>query len=255
MENTAHLTHSGWTEEETNRLWQEIEAASRDGTPLRTVFERTGQALGRKPNSVRNYYYIQLRAQGDGRLRRATPFETFTPEEVHELLRSVLSARGQGQSVRACVSALAGGDRTKMLRYQNKYRAILRKKPGLIAQVCEELQSQGLPCPPAPVTVTVRPLPAAEGASADPDVQTVLKALSSLARRAARTDVLAENDRLKVQRDLLLMQVEDLQLAARDMVARCKDFLGAAPEERPERLPGFCQELAAQTARLESVSG
>ena len=136
MENTAHLTHSGWTEEETNRLWQEIEAASRDGTPLRTVFERTGQALGRKPNSVRNYYYIQLRAQGDGRLRRATPFETFTPEEVHELLRSVLSARGQGQSVRACVSALAGGDRTKMLRYQNKYRAILRKKPGLIAQVC-----------------------------------------------------------------------------------------------------------------------
>ena len=91
-------------------------------------------------------------------LRRAQPFETFTDGEIHDLLRSILSAQARGQSVRSCVTALAGGDRTKMLRYQNKYRSILRKKPGLIARVCEEMQAEGLPCPPPPVTVTVRPL-------------------------------------------------------------------------------------------------
>jgi len=260
MENTAHLSHSGWTEEETRRLWQEIEDASRTGVPLRDVFDRMGQALGRKPNSVRNYYYMQLRPQGDGRFRRASPFETFTQEEIHALLRAVLSARAQGQSVRSCVSSLAGGDRTLMLRYQNKYRSILRKKPDLITRVCEEMQAEGLPCPP-PVTVTVRPLAPEKEAhaalpAADPDVQAILRSLSSLASRAAaRPDTALESDRLKVQRDLLLMQVEDLQLAARDMVARCKDFLGTAPEDRPSRLGEFCEGLALQTARLESVAG
>ena len=112
METALHLSHNGWTEEETQRLWQEIEAASQTGAPLRGVFERMGQALGRKPNSVRNYYYMRLRAQGDEALRRAQPFETFTDEEIHDLLRSILSARAQGQSVRSCVTALAGGDRT-----------------------------------------------------------------------------------------------------------------------------------------------
>lgn len=254
MENTAHVNHSGWTEEETKQLWREIEAASQTGAPLRGVFERMGQALGRKPNSVRNYYYMQLRSQGDARLRRASPFETFTQEEIHDLLRAVLSARAQGQSVRSCVTALAEGDRARMLRYQNKYRSILRKKPDLIAQVCRELKEEGVDCP-SPVSVTVRPISSPAEEPADPDVQAILRGVSALARRAAGQEAVAENDRLKVQRDLLLMQVEDLQLAAREMVGQCKDFLGAAPEERVRRLPFFCEGLALQTAKLESISG
>ncbi|MCR4885301.1 MAG: hypothetical protein K5919_00070 [Clostridiales bacterium] len=257
METALHLSHNGWTEEETQRLWQEIEAASQTGAPLRGVFERMGQALGRKPNSVRNYYYMRLRAQGDEALRRAQPFETFTDGEIHDLLRSILSARARGQSVRSCVTALAGGDRTKMLRYQNKYRSILRKKPGLIARVCEEMQAEGLPCPPPPVTVTVRPLSPEKDAplpAVDPDVSQILRSLSSLAERAMK-EADPESDRLKVQRDLLLMQMEDLQLAARAMVDRCKDFLGRGAQEQAQALPQFCQDLAERAARLESLSG
>ena len=116
MEQTMPLMRNGWSPEETELLWQEIRAAAESGAPLRGVFERMGQALGRKPNSVRNYYYMQLRGQGDASIRRAAPFETFTDEQVHALLRSVLQAKGEGQSVRACVTAMAGGDRAMMLR-------------------------------------------------------------------------------------------------------------------------------------------
>ena len=101
---------SGWREDEIDQLWREIQRANASGQPLRSVFEEMGGRLGRKPNSVRNYYYMQLRGQEGDTLRRAQPFETFTEAEVRSLLKSVLRARAQGQSVRACVMALSQGD-------------------------------------------------------------------------------------------------------------------------------------------------
>ena len=112
---------SGWREDEIDQLWREIQRANASGQPLRSVFEEMGGRLGRKPNSVRNYYYMQLRGQEGDTLRRAQPFEAFTEAEVRSLLKSVLRARAQGQSVRACVMALSQGDHARMLRYQNKY--------------------------------------------------------------------------------------------------------------------------------------
>ena len=72
-------------------LWQEIRQAAESGAPLRGVFERMGQTLGRKPNSVRNYYYMQLRDQAGKEYRRAAPFETFSDEDIHQLLTKELS--------------------------------------------------------------------------------------------------------------------------------------------------------------------
>ena len=253
MTETMHPTRAGWQPEETDMLWKEIQSAAESGAPLRGVFERMGQALGRKPNSVRNYYYMQLRDQAGDALRRAAPFETFTDDEVHDLLRQVLMARGRGQSVRACVMDLSHGDKALMLRYQNKYRSIMRKKPDLIHTVCQELEQEGLPFPPFGAELARpaadQPLPAG-----DPDVQTILTALQSLARRAGQPSA-PESDRLKVQRDLLLMQMEDLQLAVRALIAECKDFLGEDPAERPYHLAAFCDALTGRIAQLESVSG
>lgn len=257
MEQTAHVGRTGWSQEETDLLWKEIRAAADAGTPLRGVFDRMGEALGRKPNSVRNYYYMQLRDQGLDTCKRAAPFETFSEDEIHDLLRQVLIARGKGQSVRACVMELSGGDKSRMLRYQNKYRAILRKKPDLIDRVCRELQDEGLPCPPVTVIPDTIPVPAPDApipGTADPDVQAILRAVSSLARRVGKNDA-PESDRLKVQRDLLLMQVEDLQLASKAVIQDCKEFLGTEPENRPQCLPAFCDALSGHVSRLEAVSG
>lgn len=89
-------------------------------------------------------------------------------------------------------------------------------------------------------------------AESDPDVQAIMRGLDSLTRRAREGGA---GDRLKVQRDLLMMQLEDVQLAAREMLAVCKDFLGNPAEERPQKLSAFCRELSQRIARLESVSG
>lgn len=258
MEQTMHLARSGWRQEETDLLWKEIRSAAETGAPLRGVFEKTGQALGRKPNSVRNYYYMQLRDQAGDELKRAAPFETFSEEEVHELLRRVLSARGQGQSVRACVMDLSHGDRALMLRYQNKYRSILRKKPELIEAVCQELAQEGIPCPALQARHqhegSPSPVFAAMEISPDADVQQALQALQSLAYRAQNAGE-ASRDRLKVKIDLLLMQLEDLQLSARAMILICKEFLGSSEEDKMACLPLFCQSLAECTAQLENHAG
>lgn len=247
MTETMRPSRTGWRQEEEDLLWKEIRAAADSGAPLRQVFERMGQALGRKPNSVRNYYYMQLRDRAGDEFKRAQPFETFTEDEVHDLLRQVLMARGKGKSVRACVMDLSHGDRALMLRYQNKYRSILRKKPDLIAGVRRELEEEGLPCPAALPIAAALP-------QQDPDVQGILHHLAALLNRAEE-NAAPVGDRLKVQRDLLSMQLEDLQLSARALIKTCKEFLGEAPEGRAQGLDAFCEALSGHIAHLESLSG
>ena len=218
---------AGWQEAETARLFTAVKEANAAGAPLRSVFEALAGDLGRKPNSIRNYYYACLRQQ-PGAAQRTPAFQPFTPEETHELLRQVLMARGKGISVRACVMSLSGGSHSRMLRYQNKYRTILKTRPELIAQVCEELKQEGLPCPDA----SPRPLlrgdhadsafcdpedAAAARLMAQPCVHHMLEGLKELLRRAARaesietpsaaltakcTDLQRTLDRQQVQYDL-----------------------------------------------------
>ena len=136
----------GWQEQETSRLFSAVQEARGSGAPLRQVFEDLSVDLGRKPNSIRNYYYACLRNQ-EQNTPRVQAFIPFTEAETHDLLRQVLTGCGQGMSVRACVMRMADGDHSRMLRYQNKYRAILKHHPEMIAQVRQELLAEGVAAP------------------------------------------------------------------------------------------------------------
>ncbi|MEA5013903.1 MAG: hypothetical protein VB099_05035 [Candidatus Limiplasma sp.] len=138
--------HSGWQEEEIKLLFEAVQEASQSGRALRDVFAEVAESLRRKPNSIRNFYYARMRELPEVQQRKA-PFRTFTQEELHSLLRNVLIARGKGESVRACVTRLAEGDRARMLRYQNKYRSILKNRPELLESIAQELRAEGKPCP------------------------------------------------------------------------------------------------------------
>lgn len=213
-------TRSGWRKEETERLWQEIRKATEEGEPLRGVFERMGGELHRKPNSIRNYYYMQLRTQAEEDLRRAAPFETFSQSEIRDLVRQVLSAKGRGESVRACVMRLSGGDKSKMLRLQNKYRSTVQKRPDLVCEIAQELCQEGIPCI-NPVQMLPSPSLSTVAAPEDPDVQNLLSAVEALLHRARQSD--PKGDRIRVQRDMCLMQLEDLQRAANELLLTCKE--------------------------------
>ena len=134
---------TGWKKEEDTLLFAEIEKSVGRGTPLKSVFEAVAEQTGRKPNSVRNYYYARIKEKDlSTTALHAGAFVPFTEEEIYSLLRTVLSAQANGISVRCCTMSMGGGDNRAMLRYQNKYRALLKNRPALVRQVAEELKKE-----------------------------------------------------------------------------------------------------------------
>lgn len=272
MEQALHRSsRTGWRDEESDTLFSAVREASRQGTPLRSVFEQVASSLGRKPNSIRNYYYAQLRQRPETGLNRAAPFQTFTEEEVRELLRTVLIARGQGISVRACVMRMAGGDRGLMLRYQNKYRSILKNRPHLLSEVAEELRQEGIAVPENPDSSRQQDVPLRTAsqlnraqqlaqALGDPAVQQMLEGLNTLLQRALAfrgRDKTVELDRLQITYDLARMRWEDeqnrLHEAVNDMLNICREFLGLTMDRRQEGLDDFSGLLAIKISDLENL--
>jgi hypothetical protein len=143
--------HAGWQEWEDALLWDEVARVRRAGRPLKSVFEAVSAATGRKANSIRNYYYNKVRERREnGDLDRedmpeVTAFIPFQEHEVRDVLRRVLAAQAGGQSVRACTLEMGKGDNKAMLRYQNKYRSVIRNNPELVQSVMDELRAEGIP--------------------------------------------------------------------------------------------------------------
>jgi|GEM_PF-1304523 len=141
--------HRGWTQEERELMWREIREADEVGETLKKAFDIISEKTGRKPNSIRNRYYQSLRdpnTSEKARHTRAKPFEPFSKEETDTLLRTILTEKAKGVSVRACVLGMGGGDRRSALRYQNKYRSILKNHPEKIAQMAGKLCTEGIDC-------------------------------------------------------------------------------------------------------------
>lgn len=140
-------SHAGWSEEEDALLFAEAEKARNQCAPLKAVFESIARQTGRQPNSIRNYYYARVKQGGpDGSCIPHSPaFVPFTQQEAEELLTTVLSAQAQGISVRTCTLNMGNGDNRAMLRYQNKYRSLIRNNPELVKQVMAKMQQAGMP--------------------------------------------------------------------------------------------------------------
>ena len=228
MTQTPIHPKGGWQQEEIDLLFSAVNDAAESGKPLRDVFAEVGEQLSRRPNSIRNFYYARVKETPELSSRK-TPFRSFSEDELRELLRNVLIGRGQGESVRACVTRLADGDRAGMLRYQNKYRSVLKNKPELLMEIAEELRSEGLPCPENAAAcrhyertaLSGEPLEPLRPHLNDPCVRAMVENLAELLRRKAASpdgpmipyekyaEAQRTADRLKVEVDLLKMALED----------------------------------------------
>lgn len=265
--------HGGWQKHEIDALVSSIDAAAKSGESLRSVFDRMGQELGRRPNSIRNFYYAQVRAQSDPGAGRALPFETFSSGEVEQLVRSVLTARAQGMSVRACVRQLADGDRTKMLRYQNKYRSTIRTRPDLVKRIMDELSRDGVPF--------VSPYAAQEDGhtlyaalqerandAGDPQLTQLFESLGYLMDRALGrkqeqtpaqdSDAQRKADRLSVRCDMLRIALDDEQTRmsrlkgeTENMVSLIKEYIALPQEARLAGCEDFCRMAAGRLSAVE----
>lgn len=230
---------SGWSEAENQLLWETAEGAQQQGLPLKVVFERIAEQTGRRPNSIRNYYYAQVREHG-GEDQHPARFVPFTQQEVDWLMEQVLIARAAGQSVRACLQKLSGGDHSLMLRYQNKYRAVLKSRPEYVRELVEKLNEQGVDCEAPTVNHRARA-----------DVGQSCARLEEEGRRSGDTELARACDTLADYLRGLRMPAADLALieAAQELIAPIKDFIALPDKEA--HLSEFCAEITDRIGAVE----
>jgi len=262
--------HGGWQKNEIDTLRLRIDEAAKSGESLRSVFDQLALELGRKPNSIRNFYYAQVRAQSEETMGRALPFETFSPDEVENLIESVLTARAQGMSVRACVRKLASGDRTLMLRYQNKYRSTVRTRPELVHKVMDRLASEGIPfvspyaCAQTMQEEALPRLQRQARACGDEQIEQLFSSLDHLLtlafapKETQESDVQRRADRLSAQCDMLRIALDDelsrsaaLKSETEGMVTLIKEYIALPCAERSAHTEAFCQQAAQRLSAVE----
>ena len=137
---------NGYSVQEARELIEFVSEGKRRGEPLSRLFEAYGRRCGRAGGSVRNYYYQFLKCEDArakeilrGKRLHAEKIREFTEEEREEMLRKILSERSKGYSVRRSIANICAGNEKLMLRYQNKYRNLIKKQPELVERAARDL--------------------------------------------------------------------------------------------------------------------
>ena len=245
MELTRTGRRSGWSENENKLLWETADEAQQQGLPLKAVFEQIARQTGRRPNSIRNYYYAQVRQHDNGQ-DRPSRFVPFTQQEVDWLMEQVLIARAAGQSVRSCLQKLSGGDHSLMLRYQNKYRAVVKTRPEYVRQLVEQLNARGLACEAPQVNHRARA-----------DLGESGGALVAEARRSGDAELARACDVLTQYLQGRREPAADgaVASAARELVGPIKEFAALDSRARMEAADAFCDDIRRRIGALEAALG
>ena len=146
---------NNWTIAQTKDMFALVKKAEALGEGLNWAFAEMSKKSGRSANSVRNFYYSQLKmfrllptiaSDLDISLpeSKREGFELFTPQEIRSLVESVLVGKAQGKSVRAVIATLSGGDSKKALRLQNKYRSMLTHHRAFVNEIMDDLKKRGV---------------------------------------------------------------------------------------------------------------
>lgn len=128
-----------WKNQEVKDLFSTVENYKRENKALKEAFICHAQKYGRKPNSVRNYYYHEIDNLASDSVRvkklgidlgkhQKSEIAYFSEVEEKALMERIDRMVKDGVSVRKACLALSNGDVSKMLRYQNKYRNFLAKQ-------------------------------------------------------------------------------------------------------------------------------
>lgn len=236
---------TGWSDTENKLLWETADEAQQQGLPLKAVFEQIADQTGRRPNSIRNYYYAQVREREDGQTHTAR-FVPFTQQEVDWLMEQVLIARAAGQSVRSCLQKLSGGDHSLMLRYQNKYRAVIKSRPDYVHDLVESLNAQGIECDQPQVNHRTRA-----------DIHESCKTMVDEARRsgdaelARACDVMAQYFRgLRSPANEIIDA--DFFEAAQGLINPIKEYIALPADERTNAASEFCNDMMERIGDFES---
>lgn len=147
--------HSKWDNLQIKKLFSTVEKAKNENKSLLEAFKIFAKKTGRKPNSVRNFYYQEVenlktdlkRAEELGispEKHNVVNAKKFSNEETKKLVKEILRQKCLGSSVRKACLNLANGDAGKMIRYQNKFRSVLCGNKKLYSECLDDLRKEGL---------------------------------------------------------------------------------------------------------------
>ena len=125
----------------------------RKGQSLSKVFESYAVMSGKAKGTVRNLYYALVKLSQkdqefckkhlDGKPLSVNKIVEFDDAEERKIIKEIFLAKKEGRSVRSKIMELADGDGKLALRYQNKFRGVIKNKPRLIAEIVDELKREG----------------------------------------------------------------------------------------------------------------
>lgn len=144
------MIYSKWKDEDVKKLFEIVEQNKSKNQSLLTAFTEYAKLTGRKRNSVRNYYYQELTELQNNKLRASklnidikkhivNESILFTEKETRSIISNILKLNNEGYSIRKACLKLANNDVNLMVRYQNKYRSVLKTNPKLIEEISKEL--------------------------------------------------------------------------------------------------------------------
>ena len=133
-----------WTNAEIKQLFSLVEQYKKQGKPIIDAFYEHAKNYGRQPLSVRNFYYskvdeISSNAQMQNKLainiklHEKNNYAKFDERQTQKLLEQIKKRTSEGLSIRKVCLELANGNAKELLRFQNKYREIVKKQQGEIA--------------------------------------------------------------------------------------------------------------------------
>ena len=124
--------------EQINELLTSADSAVKESRSLSAVFERFAEKNDRAKGGVRNLYYKLVKeSKTDKELLEAFPTlkglkaersRVFSEEEENEVFERIREGVSGGKSARKVIKELSNGDEKLALRYQNKYRNMLRER-------------------------------------------------------------------------------------------------------------------------------
>lgn len=112
-------------------LLKSVVKAKENNVRLGKVFESFAKKNNKAVGSVRNYYYKTIK-NGNSMGLNAKSHKPFTSQEEVLLVRQILTERLKTNGIRSAIKNIADNDRYLMIRYQNKYRNLLKKNKQLI---------------------------------------------------------------------------------------------------------------------------
>lgn len=147
--------YSKWKDSEVKSLFNCITKIKEKNTSLLEGFKEFAKKTKRKANSVRNYYYLEIedlknnperakRLGIDLSLHNIQNPERFSKQQTEKLVMDILRLKCLGVSVRKACLQLANNCPENMLRYQNKFRSVVKKDKVLYDKCLINLKKMGL---------------------------------------------------------------------------------------------------------------